>query len=212
MKLAMVFPGQGSQSVGMMAGFDADPAVRQTFAEAASILGQDLWALAADGPTEEINRTVNTQPLMLTADIAIYRGWRAAGGPEPAIAAGHSLGEYAALAAAGAVSLADVLPLVRFRAQALQEAVPAGTGAMAAIIGLDDATLAAVCAEAAQGEAVEPVNFNAPAQIVIAGNRGAVERAMALAKTRGAKRGILMPVSAPFHSSLLKRATDRLAD
>jgi [acyl-carrier-protein] S-malonyltransferase len=212
MKLAMVFPGQGSQSVGMMAGFDADPAVRQTFAEAASILGQDLWALAADGPTEEINRTVNTQPLMLTADIAIYRGWRAAGGPEPAIAAGHSLGEYAALAAAGAVSLADVLPLVRFRAQAMQEAVPAGTGAMAAIIGLDDATLAAVCAEAAQGEAVEPVNFNAPAQIVIAGNRGAVERAMALAKTRGAKRGILLPVSAPFHSSLLKPAADRLAD
>jgi [acyl-carrier-protein] S-malonyltransferase len=210
MKLAMVFPGQGSQSVGMMAGYDAHPAVRQTFIEADEVLAQDLWALAADGPAEEINRTVNTQPLMLTADVALYRAWRAAGGPEPAIAAGHSLGEYAALVVSEALAFADALPLVRFRAQAMQEAVPAGTGAMAAIMGLDDATLAAVCAEAAQGQVVEPVNFNAPAQIVIAGHREAVERAIALAKTRGAKRGLLLPVSAPFHSSLLKPAAERL--
>lgn len=211
MKFAMVFPGQGSQSVGMMAGYEAHPAVRETFAEAAEVLAQDLWMLAADGPPEEINRTVNTQPLMLTADVALYRAWRAAGGPEPAIAAGHSLGEYAALVVSAALALADALPLVRFRAQAMQEAVPAGTGAMAAMMGLDDATLAAVCAEAAQGQVVEPVNFNAPAQIVIAGHREAVERAIALAKTRGAKRGLLLPVSAPFHSSLLKPAAERLA-
>ncbi|HXU55790.1 MAG TPA: ACP S-malonyltransferase [Casimicrobiaceae bacterium] len=211
MKFAMVFPGQGSQSVGMMAGYEAHPAIRDTFAEAAEVLGQDLWALAADGPPEEINRTVNTQPLMLTADVALYRAWRAAGGPDPAIAAGHSLGEYAALVMSGALAFADALPLVRFRAQAMQEAVPAGTGAMAAVMGLDDETLAAVCAEAAQGQVVEPVNFNAPAQIVIAGHREAVERAIALAKTRGAKRGLLLPVSAPFHSSLLKPAAERLA-
>jgi [acyl-carrier-protein] S-malonyltransferase len=148
---------------------------------------------------------------MLTADVAVYRAWRAAGGPEPAIAAGHSLGEYAALAVSGALAFADALPLVRFRAQAMQDAVPAGTGAMAAIMGLDDAALAAVCTEAAQGEVVEAVNFNAPAQIVIAGHRVAVERAIALAKTRGAKRGLLLPVSAPFHSSLLKPAAERLA-
>jgi len=211
MKLAMIFPGQGSQSVGMMAGYDAHPAVRQTFAEASEVLAQDLWGLAADGPPEEINRTVNTQPLMLTADVAVYRAWRAAGGPKPAIAAGHSLGEYAALAVSGALAFADALPLVRFRAETMQEAVPAGTGAMAAIMGLDDATLAAVCSDAAQGEVVEPVNFNAPAQIVIAGHREAVERAIALAKTRGAKRGVLLPVSAPFHSSLLRPAAQRLA-
>ncbi|HEY2865440.1 MAG TPA: ACP S-malonyltransferase [Casimicrobiaceae bacterium] len=211
MKFAMVFPGQGSQSVGMMAGYEAHPAVRRTFVEAGEALGQDLWTLAIDGPPEEINRTVNTQPLMLTADIAVYRAWRDAGGPEPALAAGHSLGEYAALVASGALTFGDALPLVRFRAQAMQEAVPAGTGAMAAVMGLDDQALAAVCAEAAQGQVVEPVNFNAPAQIVIAGNREAVERAIALAKTRGAKRGLLLPVSAPFHSSLLKPAAERLA-
>jgi [acyl-carrier-protein] S-malonyltransferase len=211
MKLAMIFPGQGSQSVGMMAGYDAHPAVRRTFDEAGEGLAQDLWALAADGPPEEISRTVNTQPLMLTADVALYRAWRAAGGPEPAIAAGHSLGEYAALVVSGALEFADALPLVRLRAQAMQEAVPAGTGAMAAVMGLDDAALAAVCAEAAQGQVVEPVNFNAPAQIVIAGHREAVERTIALAKTRGAKRGLLLPVSAPFHSSLLKPAAERLA-
>jgi len=211
MKIAMVFPGQGSQSVGMLSGYDAHPAVRRTLAEAGAILGQDLWALAADGPAEELNQTVNTQPLMLAADVAVYRAWREAGGPQPAIVAGHSLGEYAALVAAGALALAAALPLVRFRAQAMQEAVPAGVGAMAAIMGLDDMALAAACAEAAQGQIVAPVNFNAPGQIVIAGHREAVERAIVAAKAKGAKRGVLLPVSAPFHSSLLKPAADRLA-
>lgn len=211
MKLAMVFPGQGSQSVGMLAGYDAQPVVRETLVEAGAMLGQDLWALASDGPAEEINRTVNTQPLMLAADIAVYRAWRAAGGPKPAVVAGHSLGEYAALVAAGALELNDALPLVRLRAQAMQEAVPAGVGAMAAIMGLDDGGVAAACQEAAQGQVVEPVNFNAPGQIVIAGHREAVERAIAAAKGKGAKRGVLLPVSAPFHSSLLKPAADRLA-
>jgi len=211
MKLAMVFPGQGSQSVGMLAGYDAQPVVRETLVEAGAMLGQDLWALASDGPAEEINRTVNTQPLMLAADIAVYRAWRAAGGPKPAVVAGHSLGEYAALVAAGALELNDALPLVRLRAQAMQEAVPAGVGAMAAIMGLDVGGVAAACQEAAQGQVVEPVNFNAPGQIVIAGHREAVERAIAAAKGKGAKRGVLLPVSAPFHSSLLKPAADRLA-
>jgi len=207
----MVFPGQGSQSVGMLAGYDAYPVVRETLAEAGAILGQDLWALAADGPAEELNRTVNTQPLMLAADIAVYRAWRAAGGTKPAIVAGHSLGEYAALVAAEALELNAALPLVRFRAQAMQEAVPAGVGAMAAIMGADDESIIAACAEAAQGQVVEPVNFNAPGQTVIAGHREAVERAIAAAKAKGAKRGVLLPVSAPFHSSLLKAAAERLA-
>lgn len=211
MKLAMVFPGQGSQSVGMLAGYEGYPVVRETIVEAGAMLGQDLWALAADGPAEELNRTVNTQPLMLAADIAVYRAWRAAGGAKPAVVAGHSLGEYAALVAAGALELNDALPLVRLRAQAMQEAVPAGVGAMAAVMGLDEAGIADACAEAAQGQVVEPVNFNAPGQIVIAGHREAVERAIAAAKTRGAKRGVLLPVSAPFHSSLLKPAAERLA-
>ena len=211
MKLAMVFPGQGSQSVGMFAGYEEYPAVQRTLAEAGVVLGQDLWALAADGPVEQLNQTINTQPLMLAADVAVYRAWREAGGAEPAIVAGHSLGEYAALVAAGALTLAAALPLVRFRAQAMQEAVPAGIGAMAAIMGLDDVALGAACAEAAQGQVVEPVNFNAPGQIVIAGHREAVERAIVVAKAKGAKRGVLLPVSAPFHSSLLKPAADRLA-
>jgi len=211
MKLAMVFPGQGSQSVGMLAGYEAYPVVRETLVEAGAMLGQDLWALVADGPAEELNQTVNTQPLMLAADIAVYRAWRAGGGAKPAIVAGHSLGEYAALVAAGALELNDALPLVRFRAQAMQEAVPAGVGAMAAVMGLDDAGIAAACAEAAQGQVVEPVNYNAPGQIVIAGHREAVERAISAAKARGAKRGVLLPVSAPFHSSLLKPAAERLA-
>ena len=211
MKLAMVFPGQGSQSVGMLAGYEAYPVVRETLVEAGAMLGQDLWALVADGPAEELNQTVNTQPLMLAADIAVYRAWRVGGGAKPAIVAGHSLGEYAALVAAGALELNDALPLVRFRAQAMQEAVPAGVGAMAAVMGLDDAGIAAACAEAAQGQVVEPVNYNAPGQIVIAGHREAVERAISAAKARGAKRGVLLPVSAPFHSSLLKPAAERLA-
>ena len=211
MKLAMVFPGQGSQSVGMMAGYDAYPLVQQTVAQASTVLGQDLWALAAEGPADKLNQTVNTQPLMLATDVAVYRAWRAAGGPEPVLVAGHSLGEYAALVAAGALELTDALPLVRFRAQAMQEAVPAGIGAMAAVMGIDDAGIATACVEAAQGQIVEPVNFNAPGQVVIAGHREAVERAIAVAKTKGAKRGVLLPVSAPFHSSLLKPAVERLA-
>jgi [acyl-carrier-protein] S-malonyltransferase len=211
MKLALVFPGQGSQSIAMMAGYYAFPVVRETFAEASATLGQDLWALVTDGPEEALNRTVNTQPVMLTADVAVHRAWLAAGGPAPSLLAGHSLGEYAALVAAGALSLADALPLVRFRAQAMQEAVPAGVGAMAAVMGLDETGIDAACREAAQGQVVEPVNFNAPGQIVIAGHREAVERAIAGAKAKGAKRALLLPVSAPFHSALLKPAADKLA-
>ena len=190
MKLALVFPGQGSQSVGMMSRYDVYPVVRDSFAEASAALGQDLWALVedADADADALNQTVNTQPVMLAADIAVYRAWRAAGGAAPAILAGHSLGEYAALVAGGALAFTDALPLVRFRAQAMQEAVPAGIGAMAAIMGLDDAGVADACREAAQGQVVEPVNFNAPDQTVIAGHREAVERAVAAAKTRGAKR------------------------
>ena len=210
MKLALVFPGQGSQAVGMMQGFTDTPVVRETFEEASSTLGQDLWKLVAEGPAEDLNATVNTQPVMLTAACAIYRAWQQAGAPAPALVAGHSLGEYTALVAAGVITFADALPLVRFRAQAMQEAVPMGTGAMAAILGLDDDAVRAACAEAAQGEVVEPVNFNAPSQVVIAGHKGAVERAAAAAKARGAKRAIMLPVSAPFHSSLLKPAAERL--
>jgi [acyl-carrier-protein] S-malonyltransferase len=211
MKIAMVFPGQGSQSVGMMAGFDAHPAIRETFDEASAVLGQDLWALVTAGPESDLNQTVNTQPAMLTAGVAVWRAWQAAGGPMPAVVAGHSLGEYSALVAAGALALEDALPLVRFRAQAMQEAVPAGVGAMAAILGLDADAVAAVCRDACGAQVVEPVNFNGPEQIVIAGHKEGVERAIAIATERGAKRGLLLPVSAPFHSSLLKPAADRLA-
>ena len=211
MKLAFVFPGQGSQQVGMMKNFTDLPEVPATFAEASAALGDDLWALAEQGPAEALNLTRNTQPVMLTADIALWRAWRAAGGPLPVVVAGHSLGEYAALVAAGALTLADAVPLVRFRAEAMQDAVPQGVGAMAAIMGGDDAAIAEACREAAQGEVVEPVNFNAPGQLVIAGHKSAVERAIAAAKARGAKRGLLLPVSAPFHSSLLKPAAERLA-
>ena len=212
MKLAFVFPGQGSQAIGMMAGFDAHPAVRATFAEASEVLGQDLWALVADGPDADLARTVNTQPVMLTAGVAVWRAWRAAGGGVPAVVAGHSLGEYTALVAAGALAFREALPLVRFRAQAMQDAVPAGVGAMAAILGLDDDGVVAACAEASgDGQVVEAVNFNAPGQLVIAGHREAVERAIAGAKARGAKRAVLLPVSAPFHSSLLKPAAEQLA-
>ena len=210
MKLALVFPGQGSQSVGMMQSFAGVTAVRETFAEASEVLNQDLWKLAAEGPAEHLNATVNTQPLMLTAGIAVYRAWREAGGPAPSVVAGHSLGEYTALVAAGVIAFSDALPLVRFRAQAMQEAVPIGTGAMAAVLGLDDDGVRAACSEAAQGEVVEAVNFNAPSQVVIAGHKSAVERGAALAKEKGAKRAVLLPVSAPFHSSLLKPAAERL--
>jgi [acyl-carrier-protein] S-malonyltransferase len=211
MKLAFVFPGQGSQQIGMMDDFVGDAGVRATFDEASAALGEDLWALASSGASDAINLTRNTQPLMLTADVAIWRAWRAAGGPAPSIVAGHSLGEYAALVAAGALELRDAVPLVRFRAEAMQDAVAPGVGAMAAIMGADDAAVIEACREAAQGEVVEPVNFNAPGQLVIAGNKAAVERAIAAAKARGAKRGVMLPVSAPFHSSLLKRAAERLA-
>jgi [acyl-carrier-protein] S-malonyltransferase len=211
MKFAFVFPGQGSQSVAMMQGYADSAEVRAVFNEASSVLGHDLWTLVEEGPAEEINSTVNTQPVMLTAGYAIYRAWRAAGGPEPDMVAGHSLGEYTALVAAGALAFRDAVPLVRFRAQAMQEAVPVGEGAMAAVLGLDDDALRAVCVDAAQGLVVEPVNFNAPGQVVIAGHRAAVERGVAAAKAKGAKRAIMLPVSAPFHSSLLKPAADHLA-
>lgn len=211
MKLAFVFPGQGSQQVGMLRDFASEAVVRATFAEASDALGEDLWELVENGPAEALNLTRNTQPAMLTADIAIWRVWQSAGGPQPSVVAGHSLGEYAALVAAGALQLRDAVPLVRFRADAMQEAAPTGVGAMAAIMGGDDDTIIAACREAAQGEIVEPVNFNAPGQLVIAGHKGAVERAIAAAKARGAKRGVMLPVSAPFHSALMKPAADRLA-
>lgn len=211
MSFAFVFPGQGSQSVGMMAAYGEAPVVRATFDEASAALGEDLWTMVAEGPAERLALTVNTQPIMLTAGVAAWRLWESLGGKTPTVVAGHSLGEYSALVAAGALKLSDAVPLVRLRAAAMQEAVPAGTGAMAAILGLDDDGIAAACAEAAQGEVVEPVNFNAPGQTVIAGHKGAVERACEACKARGAKRAVLLPVSAPFHSSLLKPAADRLA-
>ncbi|MBU4499842.1 MAG: ACP S-malonyltransferase [Gammaproteobacteria bacterium] len=210
MKLAFVFPGQGSQSVGMMQGWGERAEVRATFAEASGALGQDLWALVTDGPVDLLNQTINTQPAMLAADIAAWRVWRAAGGAMPALMAGHSLGEYAALVAAGALGFADAIRLVRFRAEAMQAAVPEGVGAMAAILGLDDDAVRAVCAGAAAGEVVEAVNLNSPGQVVIAGNKAAVERAMVLAKEKGAKRALPLPVSVPSHSSLMLPAAEKL--
>lgn len=211
MKFAFVFPGQGSQSVGMMNPFAESRAVRNVVAEASDILKQDFWKLMEEGPAEELNSTFNTQPVMLTAGYAVYRAWREEGGGEPALMAGHSLGEYTALVASGALAFRDALPLVRFRAQAMQEAVPAGEGAMAAILGLEDDAVRAACSEAGQGQKVEPVNFNAPSQVVIAGHTAAVERGVAATKARGAKRAVMLPVSAPFHSSLLRPAADKLA-
>lgn len=211
MSFAFVFPGQGSQSVGMMAAYGDAAIVRATFDEASAALGDDLWAMVADGPAEVLTQTVNTQPVMLTAGIAAWRLWLAKGGKQPAVVAGHSLGEYSALVAAGVLRFADAVPLVRLRAAAMQEAVPLGTGAMAAVLGLDNAGIAAACAEAAQGEVVEPVNFNANGQTVIAGHKAAVERAMDACKARGAKMAKALPVSAPFHSSLIRPAAERLA-
>jgi [acyl-carrier-protein] S-malonyltransferase len=208
MSFAFVFPGQGSQSVGMMAAYGDAAVVRATFDEASAALGDDLWQMVADGPAEMLAQTVNTQPVMLTAGIAAWRLWLEKGGRTPAVVAGHSLGEYAALVAAGVLELKDAVPLVRLRAAAMQAAVPVGTGAMAAILGLDDDGIRAACAEAAQGEVVEPVNFNAQGQTVIAGHKGAVERAMEACK---AKRAVALPVSAPFHSSLIRPAADKLA-
>lgn len=211
-KFAVVFPGQGSQSVGMMGGFADSPVVERTFREASAILGEDLWALAAQGPAEALARTVVTQPLMLTAGVACWRAWQERGGPMPAFFAGHSLGEYSALVAAGALRFEDALPLVRLRAQAMQEAVPEGTGGIAAIVGLTDDLIAQVCAEAAQGEVLEPANLNSPGQVVIAGNRAAVERGMAAAKAHGAKLARMLPMSAPSHCSLMRPAAERLRE
>ena len=211
MSFAFVFPGQGSQSVGMMAAYGDAAVVRATFDEASATLGDDLWAMVADGPAEVLTQTVNTQPVMLTAGIAAWRLWLAKGGRQPAVVAGHSLGEYSALVAAGVIEFTDAVPLVRLRAAAMQQAVPVGTGAMAAVLGLDNAGIAAACAEAAQGEVVEPVNFNANGQTVIAGHKAAVERAMEACKARGAKMAKALPVSAPFHSSLIRPAADKLA-
>ena len=211
MNFAFVFPGQGSQSVGMMTAYGDSAVIRETFAEASAALGEDLWEMVADGPAERLALTVNTQPLMLTAGVAVYREWIARGGATPSLVAGHSLGEYSALVAAGALDFQDAVKLVRLRAQAMQEAVPQGEGAMAALLGLDEAQAVEACAEAAQGEVVSAANLNSPGQIVIAGARAAVERAIVAAKARGAKRGVLLPVSAPFHCALMKPAADRLA-
>ncbi|MBS0308850.1 MAG: ACP S-malonyltransferase [Proteobacteria bacterium] len=211
-QFAFVFPGQGSQAVGMLNGFADNKVVQQTIAEASEAISFDLGKLIAEGPKEDLDLTTNTQPVMLTAAVATYRAWLAAGGATPVIVAGHSLGEYSALVAAGVIGFKDAVPLVRFRAQAMQEAVPVGQGGMAAILGLSDDDVRAVCAEAAQGQIVEPVNFNAPAQVVIAGHKEAVERACQVAKDKGAKRALPLPVSAPFHSSLLNPASDRLRE
>ena len=208
MKLAMVFPGQGSQAVGMLRGYGGLPGVAETLAEAADALGAEFVRLLDEGPAEKLNLTLNTQPAMVTAGTAALRAWRALGGPLPEMVAGHSLGEYTALVAAGAIAFKDCLPLVRFRAQAMQEAVPEGQGAMAAILMLDDDAVRAACAEA--GGTVQAVNFNAPGQVVIAGEKAAVERAMEACKAKGAKRAMLLPVSAPFHSTLMKPAATRL--
>ena len=214
-QFAFVFPGQGSQAIAMLDGFAGNPVVAQTVAEASDALQFDLGKLIAEGPKEELDLTTNTQPVMLTAAVAFYRAWLAAGGPLPTVVAGHSLGEYSALVAAGVIAFKDAVPLVRFRAQAMQEAVPVGQGTMAVVLGLSDDDVRAACAEAAAENpalVVEPVNFNAPAQVVIAGHTAAVERACELAKAKGAKRAMKLPVSAPFHSSLLKPASDRLRD
>jgi [acyl-carrier-protein] S-malonyltransferase len=211
--LALVFPGQGSQSVGMLGELAANhPVVRSTFEEASVALGYDLWQLVAAGPAEQLNRTEYTQPAMLTAGIATWRLWRDQGGATPALVAGHSLGEFTALVCAESMEFSAGVRLVRERGRYMQEAVPRGGGAMAAILGLDDAAVEAACAEAAQGEVVEAVNYNAPGQIVIAGQAGAVERAIAAARARGAKRALTLPVSVPAHSSLMRSASERLQE
>jgi len=211
-KFAFVFPGQGSQSRGMMNGYADFPVVRNIFAEASDVLKQDLWQLVAEGSDDDLNATVNTQPIMLTAGVAVYRAWQAQHGAAPSIMAGHSLGEYTALVAAGALSFADALPLVRYRAQCMQQAVPEGVGGIAAILGLDDDMVRAVCEEGAQGEVLEAVNYNSPGQVVIAGNRAAVERGMELAKAKGAKRAIMLPMSVPSHCMLMEGAAEQLRD
>lgn len=211
MKFAFVFPGQGSQSVGMMQAWAARDEVRQTFTEASDTLGMDLWQLVNEGPAEVLNQTRHTQPAMLAADVAIWRAWCEAGGPMPALLAGHSLGEYAALVAANTLAFAEAIALVRFRADAMQAAVAEGVGAMAAILGLDDDVVREVCREAAQGDVVEAVNLNSPGQVVIAGHKAAVERAMALALEKGAKRALALAVSVPSHSTLMLPAAEKLS-
>lgn len=210
MKFAFVFPGQGSQSVGMLNAYGDVAPIRDTLAEASDALGQDLWAMVADGPADTLNQTVNTQPVMLAAGVAVYRLWQSQGGAVPALMAGHSLGEYTALVCAGALDFADAVKLVRLRAEAMQSAVPEGVGAMAAVLGLDDEAVRAVCAEAALGEVLEAVNFNSPGQVVIAGNKAAVERGCVLAKEKGAKRALPLPVSVPSHCALMKPAAEKL--
>lgn len=209
---AMVFPGQGSQSVGMLADLAQQfPIVEQTFAEASAVLGYDLWALVQQGPAEELNKTWQTQPALLTASVAIWRVWQEKNGAMPVVMAGHSLGEYSALVCAGVMDFKDAVRLVELRGKLMQEAVPEGTGAMAAIIGLDNDSIAKACAESAEGQVVAPVNFNSPGQVVIAGNKEAVERAGAACKTAGAKRALPLPVSVPSHCALMKPAADKLA-
>jgi len=209
--IAFLFPGQGSQSVGMMNGFGDLSIIRDTFAEASDVLGVDLWTMATEA-NDSINETTNTQPIMLTAGVATWRAWLAASDKLPTLLAGHSLGEYTALVASGALTFKDALPLVRYRAEVMQNAVPTGVGAMAAILGLDDEAVRAVCAEAAQNEVLEAVNLNSPGQVVIAGNKAAVERGMELAKAKGAKRALPLPVSVPSHCALMKPAALQLAE
>ena len=213
MSLAMMFPGQGSQSVGMLAALGAaEPVVLETFSEASATLGYDLWALCQQGPEERLSETERTQPAMLAAGIAVWRAWKCRGGRAPEVLAGHSLGEYSALVAAGAIEFAAALALVRFRGEAMQRAVPAGTGAMAAILGLDDTVIEAACVEAAQGDVVQAVNYNSPGQLVIAGEARAVARAIEACKARGAKRAVLLPVSVPSHSALMKPAAEEMRE
>lgn len=211
-KLAIVFPGQGSQSVGMLADLYAEfDIVKQTFTEASDALGYDLWALVANGPEADLNETQRTQPALLTASVAVWRLWQQQGGVQPTYFAGHSLGEYSALVCAGVLSLSDAVKLVEKRGNYMQQAVPAGVGAMSAIIGLDDAAIAAACEQAAQGEVVSPVNYNSPGQVVIAGHKAAVERAGELCKAAGAKRALPLPVSVPSHCALMQPAAEKLA-
>jgi [acyl-carrier-protein] S-malonyltransferase len=213
MSFAFVFPGQGSQSVGMLAQLAAaEPLVQETFAEASAVLGYDLWKLCQSGPEEDLGKTERTQPAMLAAGVATWRAWRKHGGGLPAAMAGHSLGEYSALVCSGALDFRTAVGLVQFRGQAMQAAVPAGQGAMAAILGLDDGDVEAACREAAQGETVQAANFNSPGQIVIAGTAAAVDRAIEVAKSKGAKRAIKLPVSVPSHSPLMQPAAERLAE
>ena len=211
-KFAIAFPGQGSQSVGMLAELaEAYPIIKETFAEASAVLGYDLFELVMQGPAEELNKTWKTQPALLTSSVALWRLWQAQGGATPAVMAGHSLGEYSALVCAGALNFADAVKLVELRGQAMQRAVPEGVGAMAAIIGLDNDSIAANCEKAAQGQVVSPVNFNSPGQVVIAGHKEAVERANVLMKESGAKRALPLPVSVPSHCALMKPAAEELA-